>query len=263
LLLLGVPPHRLERELVAAGHNVEVAPTAAAAKGSSYAVVVVDAKEADESRARFTGAVVIVRSGDVTADIASVESMVARRPARALESRPVVAARAGRKPLSAGPAAPSHPIIAAKEPSSPEVVGPPPTSSVAATVQPPPDERTPPAKEPAQKPAAPARALGSRDELYFALGSASLGRKEMLDRAVRWLTASPDVNVVIEGYADPTGNHEANMVLGQRRAESARDYLAAAGIDQSRMEVISYGDTRLKYGRTDPRNRRIAIQPKH
>ena len=50
--------------------------------------------------------------------------------------------------------------------------------------------------------------------------------------------------------------------LGQKRAEAVRDYLAAAGIDQSRMEVVSYGDTRLKYGRTDPRNRRVAIVKK-
>lgn len=118
---------------------------------------------------------------------------------------------------------------------------------------------------PTQKPVVAATAAGSasHDELYFSLGSASVRRRDVLDRAVRWLTASADVHVVIEGYADPTGNHDANMVLGQHRAESVRDYLAAAGIDGARMEVISYGDTRLKYGRTDPRNRRVAIQPKH
>jgi hypothetical protein len=51
LLLLGTPPHRLERELSAAGHDVEVEPTVAAAKLSSYAVVVVDAKQVDDARA--------------------------------------------------------------------------------------------------------------------------------------------------------------------------------------------------------------------
>jgi len=30
----------------------------------------------------------------------------------------------------------------------------------------------------------------------------------------------------------------------------------------SRIEVISYGDTRLKYGKTDPRNRRAAVVAK-
>jgi peptidoglycan-associated lipoprotein len=87
-------------------------------------------------------------------------------------------------------------------------------------------------------------------------------RHAALDRAVRWLTEHGDVQVVLEGHADPTGTHEGNLALGQSRAESVRDYLAAAGIDQARMEVISYGDTRLKYGQTDPRNRRVAIVPK-
>jgi peptidoglycan-associated lipoprotein len=269
LLLLGTPPHRLERELAAAGHDVEVEPTVSAAKASSYAVVVVDAKQADESRAKFSTAVVIVRSGDITADIASVESQVARKPARTQESRPVVAAREARRPVAAGPPVPSHPIIAAKEPtpeapveSTPSVA----TPSVATTVQPPAVERAPsrPVATPTQKPVVAATAAASsHDELYFSLGSAAVRRKDVLDRAVRWLTASADVHVVIEGYADPTGNHDANMVLGQHRAESVRDYLASAGIDGSRMEVISYGDTRLKYGRTDGRNRRVAIQPKH
>jgi peptidoglycan-associated lipoprotein len=266
LLLLGTPPHRLERELTAAGHDVEVAPNVAAAKSSSYAIVVTDAKEADESRAKFTGAVVIVRSGDITADLASVETQVARKPSRTQESRPVVAARAGRTPIAAGPPVPSHPIIAAKPP-TPEAATPEPTPapSVAASVTAPPADRATPAKvaTPPQKPAVVAAVSGAHDELYFALGSATVRRREVLDRAVRWLTTSTDVHVIIEGYADPTGTHEGNLALGQRRAESVRDYLAGAGIEESRMEVISYGDTRLKYGRTDARNRRVAIQPKH
>ncbi|MBC7975954.1 MAG: hypothetical protein H7138_13365, partial [Myxococcales bacterium] len=102
LLLLGTPPHRLERELSAAGHDVEVAPNLGAAKRSSYAVVVADPKEADESRSKFPGAVVLVRSGDVGADIVAVEGQVARKPVRTDESRQVVAARSGRRPVAAG-----------------------------------------------------------------------------------------------------------------------------------------------------------------
>jgi peptidoglycan-associated lipoprotein len=76
---------------------------------------------------------------------------------------------------------------------------------------------------------------------------------------VSWLTNSKDVHVIIEGHADPSGSHEGNMALGQKRAESVHDYLVSAGIDESRLEVISYGDTHLRYGRTDGRNRRAAI----
>jgi outer membrane protein OmpA-like peptidoglycan-associated protein len=282
MLLLGTPPHRLERELSAAGHDVEVAATVADAKQASYAVVVVDARQADEARAKFPGAVVVVRSGDVTADISAIEGQVARKPVRTDESRPVMAAREARRPIAAGPTAPSHPLVAAKAPDTaePAPVKEPPQTVAVAPKQPPVEQHAPPPARPVAPPvspqpsppavtppartaAAPARASGLRDEVYFGLGSASFGdRHAALDRAVRWLTEHGDVQVVIEGHADPSGTHEGNLALGQSRAESVRDFLAAAGIDQGRMEVISYGDTRLKYGRTDPRNRRVAIVPK-
>ncbi|MBC7978437.1 MAG: OmpA family protein, partial [Myxococcales bacterium] len=102
----------------------------------------------------------------------------------------------------------------------------------------------------------------AREEVYFGRGSAAIGRKVALDRAARWLTGSADLHVVIEGHADPTGTPEGNLRLSQIRAESVRDYLVSAGIDASRLEVIPYGDARLKYGRADARNRRVAIEPK-
>jgi outer membrane protein OmpA-like peptidoglycan-associated protein len=283
LLLLGTPPHRLERELSAAGHDVEVAPTVADAKQSSYAVVVVDAKQTDEARARFPGALLVVRSGDVTTDIASVESQVARKPVRTDEARPVIGAREARRPIAAGPTAPSHPVVAAKPPepvepparetappAPPQKAPPPPQKAPPpqnVTVAPRPAVEQPaPPREPAPAPAprpAVATREGGRDEVYFGYNSANFGdRRGPLDRAVKWLSKDTDVHVVIEGHCDPTGTREGNMRLGQSRAESVRDYLVAQGIDQSRLEVISFGDTRLKYGRTDPRNRRVAIVKK-
>ena len=97
------------------------------------------------------------------------------------------------------------------------------------------------------------------DEVYFTLGSAKLDNQAVLNKAVRWLKDSSDVYVVIEGHADPTGTHEGNMVLSQKRAEFVRDFLVSAGIDGSRLEVMAFGDTRLRYGRADRRNRRAAI----
>jgi outer membrane protein OmpA-like peptidoglycan-associated protein len=279
LLLLGTPPHRLERELSAAGHDVEVEPTISTAKQTSYAVIVTDAKQADEARAKFPSAVVIVRSGDVTADINSIESQVTRRPIRTGESRPVVAAAGARRPIATGPAQqrpvavkePGEAPPAVKEPTPPQPPAPAATPPRVATATPPLPEQPPPAREPpvrqasASKPAPQAQRAeaASLREVYFSLGSANISnRKGILDRAARWLKESSDVHVVIEGHADPTGTHEGNMILSQHRAEAVRDYLAAAGIDESRMEVVPYGDTRLKYGRADGRNRRVAIEPK-
>ncbi len=270
VLLLGTPPRRLERDLSAAGHRVEVAPTPAAAKKKRYAVVVTDSRQQEEARSSFSGAVVVVRSGDVIADMRSVEKQVARKPLRADEGRTVVAARPARRPIAAGPAQdPNRRVVAAKEPTETAIVPTPPapptpapqpervttTTRPAAEVTPAPDPEPRP-KKVAVKPA--------QGEVYFGYNSFRLGgaATASLARTVRWLTDSPDVNVIVEGHADPTGNPDDNLALAQRRAELVRDHLVAAGIDASRIEVISYGDTRLKYGRNDGRNRRAAVVAK-
>jgi peptidoglycan-associated lipoprotein len=276
VLLLGNPPRRLELDLTAAGHRVEVAPSASAAKRKSYAVVVTDAGQQDEARSSFPGAVVIVRSGDVVADTRSVEQQVARKPVRTEEARTVLAARPSRTPIAAGPTAaePRH-LVAASEPKEPQPVSaptppPPPPERVAAVVpkatEPKVTDITPAPERPRatatpERPRAVAKANTVHDEVYFTLGSFRLEDQASgsLAKAVRWLTDSSDVHVIIEGHADPTGTHDGNLALAQKRAEWVRDYLVSAGIDQSRLDVISYGDTRLRYGRADRRNRRAAI----
>lgn len=273
ILLLGNPPRRLESDLAAAGHRVEVAPTASAAKRKSYAVVITDANLQVEAQSSFPDAVVIVRSGDVTADTRVVEQQVARKPLRTEAARNVVAARPNRTPIAAGPPQdPNRRIVATSEPKdTPETAPPAAAPPVAAPPPPPPPpERiataTPKAepKEAAPTPTpersrpAAVKPGAVHDEVYFTLGSFKSDPR-MLARAVRWLTNNKDVQVVIEGHADPSGSHEGNLALGQKRAESVRDILVSAGIEESRLEVISYGDTRLRYGRMDGRNRRAAI----
>lgn len=282
ILLLGNPPRRLESDLSAAGHRVEVAPTASAAKRKSYAVVITDAGLQAEAQSSFPDAVVIVRSGDVTADTRVVEQQVARKPLRTEAARNVVAARPNRTPIAAGPPQdPNRRIVATSEPKdtpevAPPAAAPPPPAPPPAVAPPrapaPPPERiaaATPRSEPKAAETAPPPTPESRsrtaikpgsihDEVYFSLGSFKSDPRA-LARAVRWLTNNKDVQVTIEGHADPSGSHEGNMALGQKRAETVRDYLVSAGIEESRLEVISYGDTRLRYGRADGRNRRAAI----
>jgi len=63
----------------------------------------------------------------------------------------------------------------------------------------------------------------------------------ILDRQAAQLKAKPALTVKIEGHCDERGTAEYNMALGQRRADSARDYLRAQGIEASRLSTISYG----------------------
>ena len=267
ILLLGTPPRRMELDLLAAGHRVEVAPTPAAAKRKSYAVVITDSKMQSDARAGFPNAVVVVRSSDLVADMRSVEQQVARRPVRAEESRPVVAAAARPAPVAAGPGQQARPrVVATAETTTtpaetaPPAPTPPADQSVAKVTVPPPAERRPPRE------ATPAPVVSGaiRTEVFFAISSSrlTLYANRPLAGVIRWLNDSKDATAVIEGHADPSGSPEGNLALGQKRAERVRDYLVAAGIEESRLEVISYGDTRLRYGVTDGRNRRVAIVAK-
>jgi peptidoglycan-associated lipoprotein len=65
-----------------------------------------------------------------------------------------------------------------------------------------------------------------------------------LDRQSSWLQQYPQVNVWVAGNCDERGTEEYNLALGQRRANTDRDYLVAHGINRGRIETISYGKSR-------------------
>jgi peptidoglycan-associated lipoprotein len=68
--------------------------------------------------------------------------------------------------------------------------------------------------------------------------------EQQLMRKVAVMRANPDVRLRIEGHADERGSIEYNLALGQRRAETARDYLVGFGIPANRLEVVSWGEDR-------------------
>lgn len=59
-----------------------------------------------------------------------------------------------------------------------------------------------------------------------------------------WLRANPRALIVIEGHCDERGSAEYNLGLGDRRANSTKEYLVSLGIDGSRIRTISYGKER-------------------
>ena len=84
------------------------------------------------------------------------------------------------------------------------------------------------------------------DRILFETDSYSIDDddRSVLDSQVAWLQANRNVRVTIEGHCDERGTREYNLALGDRRANAAKKYLAARGIDPSRMSVISYGKER-------------------
>lgn len=68
--------------------------------------------------------------------------------------------------------------------------------------------------------------------------------RQILDSQAQWLAQYPGTRITLEGHADERGTREYNLALGDRRANAAKNYLAARGVSPTRITTISYGKER-------------------
>ncbi len=68
--------------------------------------------------------------------------------------------------------------------------------------------------------------------------------RTILGKQAEWLARYPQVRITIEGHTDERGTREYNLALGDRRANAAKNFLAAQGVSPSRIATISYGKER-------------------
>ena len=89
-------------------------------------------------------------------------------------------------------------------------------------------------------------ASGVPDRVFFATNETVLttASRETLRKQAAWLRKNSKITIVLEGHADERGTREYNLALGERRANSAKDYLMTYGISANRISVISYGKER-------------------
>ena len=89
-------------------------------------------------------------------------------------------------------------------------------------------------------------AAGVPDRVFFATNKSSLttASRATLRKQATFLRKNKKLNVTIEGHADERGTREYNLALGERRANSAKDYLMTYGISSDRISVLSYGKER-------------------
>lgn len=82
--------------------------------------------------------------------------------------------------------------------------------------------------------------------VYFGYDSSSISSSEhpKLEMIAGALQADPSARLLIEGHCDERGTEEYNRSLGERRALSARETLAALGVDPARVATRSYGEDR-------------------
>jgi len=68
--------------------------------------------------------------------------------------------------------------------------------------------------------------------------------KTTLQKKADFLAANTRYSLRIEGHCDERGTNEYNLALGERRANSAKEFLVALGIAPARITTISYGEER-------------------
>lgn len=89
-------------------------------------------------------------------------------------------------------------------------------------------------------------ARGYLNDLFFETDSYIIDEisREHLAANGSWLNQYPSVEILIEGHCDERNTREYNLALGERRANSVRDYLIFLGIFPERIRTISYGEER-------------------
>lgn len=81
------------------------------------------------------------------------------------------------------------------------------------------------------------------DRVFFDLNSSEIRADQVatLERQAAFLQRFPAITLVVEGHADERGTREYNLALGERRANSHKDYLISLGVSAARIETVSYG----------------------
>ena len=81
------------------------------------------------------------------------------------------------------------------------------------------------------------------DDIFFDYDQYLLteGAQNILQKNAEWLRSHPQARILIEGHCDERGTVEYNLALGERRAQSVKDYLLNLGISSDRISMISYG----------------------
>ncbi|MEQ8494774.1 MAG: OmpA family protein [Gammaproteobacteria bacterium] len=105
--------------------------------------------------------------------------------------------------------------------------------------------------------------------VHFAFDKATLtaSAEAVLDGVVRTVEDNPHVRLELVGHTDSVGDATYNRKLSQQRADAARDYLVAQGIDADRLSTAGRGestpiaDNSTAEGRAENRRVEITARP--
>lgn len=121
----------------------------------------------------------------------------------------------------------------------------------------PPPPEAPSTTAPATTPTAPSgpsvgsqahfeRAVNGQNVIFFDTDRFNIDSADAaaLQTQAQYLARYPQISITVEGHADERGTREYNLALGERRANSAKNYLVGLGVDAGRVSTVSYGKER-------------------
>ncbi len=84
------------------------------------------------------------------------------------------------------------------------------------------------------------------DRVYFETDKHNINSASAftLESQANWLKSTPGFQIIIEGHCDERGTREYNLALGERRANSVKEFLVSLGVEPGRVTTISYGKER-------------------
>ena len=76
------------------------------------------------------------------------------------------------------------------------------------------------------------------DRVYFETNKHNINSASAftLEAQANWLNSTPGFQIIIEGHCDERGTKEYNLALGERRANSVKDFLVSLGV--RRVELL-------------------------
>lgn len=67
---------------------------------------------------------------------------------------------------------------------------------------------------------------------------------QSLSHDARWLKDNPKAVLKVSGHCDERGSHDYNLILGEKRAKAAKNYLVELGVNPKQIAIVSYGKDR-------------------
>jgi outer membrane protein OmpA-like peptidoglycan-associated protein/tetratricopeptide (TPR) repeat protein len=85
------------------------------------------------------------------------------------------------------------------------------------------------------------------ESLYYAYGDFKIDAagKNILDKVIIVLNSNKNLRIELSSHTDSRSSDAYNMILSQKRAKAAVDYIISKGISKSRLTAIGYGESKL------------------